>query len=150
MEILLKFQRIKFLIMIFTGGFPCQAFSQAGLKKGFSDTRGTLFFDIWRILLAKRPKAFLLENVKQLQTHDHGKTFDTIVKLLEGKSCNVLDDSILTSKRSKKTIFSKLNYHVFYKVLRAAEFGVPQNRERIFIVGFNRIFLKKTLILKKF
>lgn len=65
---------------ILVGGFPCVAFSQAGLKKGFDDTRGTLFFDIARIIKAKRPKAFLLENVKNLLGHNHGRTFDTIRK----------------------------------------------------------------------
>ena len=69
---------------VLLAGFPCQAFSQAGLKKGFSDTRGTLFFEIQRILANKRPKAFLLENVKQLRGHDKGKTLDTIIKILTG------------------------------------------------------------------
>lgn len=100
---------------ILVGGFPCQAFSQAGLKKGFDDVRGTLFFDIARILKEKRPKAFLLENVKNLVSHDHGKTFKTIK--------NVLED---------------LGYIVYAKVLAARDFGVPQNRERIYIVGFDR------------
>lgn len=100
---------------ILLAGFPCQPFSQAGLKKGFSDTRGTLFFDIERIIAEKRPKAFLLENVKQLQTHDRGNTLRVIIEHLK-----------------------KLNYTVDYKVLRAADFGVPQNRERLYIVGFNK------------
>lgn len=100
---------------VLLAGFPCQPFSQAGLKKGFSDTRGTLFFDIERIIKSKRPKAFLLENVKQLQGHDRGNTLRVIVEHLK-----------------------KLNYTVDYKVLRAADFGVPQNRERLYIVGFNK------------
>ncbi|MCO6559114.1 MAG: DNA (cytosine-5-)-methyltransferase [Bifidobacterium sp.] len=100
---------------VLLGGFPCQPFSQAGLHKGFSDTRGTLFFEIERILEDKRPKAFLLENVKQLKGHDHGNTFKVILEHLD-----------------------KLDYSVDYKVLRAADFGVPQNRERIYIVGFDR------------
>lgn len=100
---------------ILLAGFPCQPFSQAGLKKGFSDTRGTLFFEIERILKDKRPKAFLLENVKQLQGHDKGNTLKVILEHLY-----------------------KLNYAVDYKVLRAADFGVPQNRERLYIVGFDR------------
>lgn len=99
---------------ILLGGFPCQPFSQAGLKKGFEDTRGTLFFDIARIIEARKPQAFLLENVKQLKGHNKGKTLETILRVLR-------DD---------------LNYTVETKVLRAADFGVPQNRERIYIVGF--------------
>ena len=98
---------------ILLAGFPCQPFSQAGLKKGFTDTRGTLFFDIERILIAKQPKAFLLENVKQLKGHDKGRTFQTIIDHL-----------------------NKAGYKVFYEILKARDFGVPQNRERIYIVGF--------------
>lgn len=98
---------------ILLAGFPCQPFSQAGLKKGFTDTRGTLFFDIERILIAKQPKAFLLENVKQLKGHDKGETFKTIIDHL-----------------------NKAGYKVFYKILKARDFGIPQNRERIYIVGF--------------
>ncbi len=100
---------------ILLGGFPCQPFSQAGLHKGFDDTRGTLFFEIERILQVKRPKAFLLENVKQLKGHDKGRTFRVIMEHL-----------------------GALNYHVDAKILRAADFGVPQNRERIYIVGFDK------------
>ncbi len=99
---------------ILLAGFPCQPFSQAGLKKGFSDTRGTLFFDIERILIAKKPQAFLLENVKQLKGHDKGKTLATIIEHLKN-----------------------IGYeNVQYEVLKAKEFGLPQNRERIYIVGF--------------
>ncbi len=99
---------------ILLAGFPCQPFSQAGLKKGFSDTRGTLFFDIERILIAKKPQAFLLENVKQLKGHDKGKTLATIIEHLKA-----------------------IGYeNVQYEVLKAKEFGLPQNRERIYIVGF--------------
>ena len=100
---------------ILLGGFPCQPFSQAGLHKGFSDTRGTLFFDIERIIKAKRPKAFLLENVKQLKGHDKGNTFKVIMEHLKA-----------------------LEYDVYAEVLRAGDFGVPQNRERIYIVGFDK------------
>ncbi len=102
---------------ILLGGFPCQPFSQAGLHKGFEDTRGTLFFEIERIIKSKRPKAFLLENVKQLKGHDHGRTFRVIMQHLNA-----------------------LNYHCEARVLRAADFGVPQIRERIYIVGFDREF----------
>ncbi len=104
---------------VLLAGFPCQPFSQAGLKKGFSDTRGTLFFDIERIIAEKRPKAFLLENVKQLQGHDKGNTLKVIIEHLK-----------------------KLNYTVDYKVLRAADFGLPQNRERLYIIGFNKDIFK--------
>lgn len=98
---------------ILLAGFPCQPFSQAGLKKGFADTRGTLFFDIERIILAKKPKAFLLENVKQLKGHDKGRTLQVILDHLKAAG-----------------------YKIFYDVLRARDFGIPQNRERIYIVGF--------------
>ena len=93
-------------------GFPCQAFSNAGLRKGFEDTRGTLFFDIARILNYHEPKVFLLENVKGLLNHDSKKTYKTIEKTLRS-----------------------LGYEIFPKVLNSKDFGLPQNRERIFIVG---------------
>ncbi|MEH7493827.1 DNA (cytosine-5-)-methyltransferase [Neobacillus niacini] len=99
---------------ILLGGFPCQPFSQAGLKRGFEDTRGTIFFEIARILRERRPQAFLLENVKQLRGHNKGKTLETILRVLQ----------------------EDLDYTVYYDVLRAGDFGVPQNRERIYIVGF--------------
>lgn len=100
---------------ILVAGFPCQAFSQAGKKMGFEDTRGTLFFDVARILREKRPAAFLLENVKNLKSHDHGKTFAVIMNTLK-----------------------ELNYDVHYALFKARDFGAPQNRERIYIVGLNR------------
>jgi len=100
---------------ILLGGFPCQPFSQAGLKKGFSDTRGTLFFEIERIIEEKRPKAFLLENVKQLKGHDKGRTLKVILEHIDA-----------------------LNYYVKAEILRAGDFGVPQNRERIYIVGISK------------
>ncbi len=100
---------------ILTGGFPCQPFSIAGYRKGFSDgDRGSLFFEIVRILKDKKPRAFLLENVKNLKTHDNGKTLGVIYSELQ-----------------------KLGYHVDDKVLNTMEYGnIPQNRERIYIVGF--------------
>lgn len=99
---------------ILLGGFPCQAFSIIGKKLGFRDeTRGTLFFEIERILKEKRPKAFLLENVRNLTAHDGGRTFSVIRSHLEN-----------------------LGYHVHAKVLNSLDFGVPQKRERIIIVGF--------------
>lgn len=99
---------------ILLGGFPCQAFSIIGKKEGFAnETCGTLFFDIERILSVKRPPAFMLENVRNLTAHDNGNTFKTIKKHLEA-----------------------LGYNVYAKVLNALDYGVPQKRERIFIVGF--------------
>ena len=98
------------------GGFPCQAFSIAGYRKGFKDEkgRGNLFYDIHRILKDKRPEGFLLENVKNLYTHDHGNTYKVIYEAL-----------------------TSLGYHVKSKVLNSMEYGnVPQNRERVYIVGF--------------
>lgn len=97
------------------GGFPCQAFSTAGKRKGFDDTRGTLFFEIARILRDKKPRYFLLENVKGLLSHDKGKTFQTILGVL-----------------------SELGYDVEWEVLNSKNFGVPQNRERIFLKGYSR------------
>lgn len=126
---------------ILLAGFPCQAFSQAGLKQGFSDTRGTLFFEIQKILVAKRPRAFLLENVKQLRGHDGGRTLKTIVDVLEGRS-EIFDDvktkSMAMSDEARAALRTRLNYHVTYKVIAANDFGVPQRRERIYIVGFDR------------
>ena len=99
---------------ILLGGFPCQSFSIIGKKEGFAnETCGTLFFDIERILKEKRPPAFMLENVRNLTAHDGGNTFRTIKEHLEA-----------------------LGYHVYAKVLNALDYGVPQKRERIFIVGF--------------
>lgn len=94
-------------------GFPCQAFSIMGKMKGFEDTRGTMFFEVARILRHHRPKAILLENVKQLTTHNHGQTFRIIQEAL-----------------------SELGYNVKWKVLNALDFGLPQKRERVIIVGF--------------
>ncbi len=99
---------------ILLGGFPCQAFSIIGKKEGFAnETCGTLFFDIERILKERRPPAFMLENVRNLTAHDKGKTFRVITSHLEA-----------------------LGYHVYSKVLNALDYGVPQKRERIIIVGF--------------
>jgi len=123
---------------ILLGGFPCQAFSQAGLKRGFADTRGTLFFEIQKILAEKRPKAFLLENVKQLKGHDKGRTLSTILSILRGEEDHKVPEDLQVSDEVKKSISKKLNYWVDVRVLRAADFGSPQNRERIFIVGFDK------------
>lgn len=101
---------------VLCAGFPCQAFSIAGYQKGFEDTRGTLFFDVAKILELHRPRAFYLENVKNLQAHNKGHTFMKIMKILK----------------------EDLGYKVFTKVMSPDEYAdVPQNRERIFIVGFN-------------
>lgn len=94
-------------------GFPCQAFSIMGKMKGFDDIRGTMFFEVARILEFHRPQALLLENVKQLTTHDKGRTFSTILQTLD-----------------------TLGYHVKWSVLNALDFGLPQKRERVIIVGF--------------
>lgn len=93
-------------------GFPCQAFSIAGKRKGFQDIRGNLFFEIARILKDKKPSYFLLENVKGLLNHDKGKTFTIIIQTL-----------------------SELGYDIQWMVLNSKFFGVPQNRERVFIIG---------------
>lgn len=102
---------------VLCAGFPCQAFSLAGKRLGFEETRGTLFFDVAEILMRKRPKAFFLENVKGLQIHDKGKTMRTILNVLR----------------------EDLNYYVpDPQVVNAMDFGVPQHRERVFIVGFRK------------
>lgn len=98
---------------ILLAGFPCQAFSIMGKMKGFEDTRGTMFFEVARVIKRHKPKAFLLENVKQLVSHDKGRTFKVIINTL-----------------------TELGYHVKWEVLNALDFGVPQKRERIIIVGF--------------
>lgn len=126
---------------ILLAGFPCQAFSQAGLRQGFMDTRGTLFFEIQRILASKQPRMFLLENVKQLKGHDKGRTLDTILNILKGNKAEV-PSGLELSEESREALETKLNYHVHYKVLRSSDYGVPQNRERIYIVGFNRDFYR--------
>lgn len=97
---------------VLLAGFPCQPFSYAGLKKGFTDTRGTLFFNIEEIVKHHKPRVVLLENVKGFKSHDKGRTFETVKQNLES-----------------------LGYNIFEKVLNAKDFGVPQNRERIYIIG---------------
>ncbi len=101
---------------VLLAGFPCQPFSSIGKRAGFMHkTQGTLFYDVARILEAKRPKAFLLENVQGLLTHDNGNTMSTILEVL-----------------------SELDYDVQYKLINAADFGVPQMRRRVYIVGIDR------------
>ena len=97
---------------VLVGGFPCQSFSICGKQKGFYDARGTLFFNICEIIRIKHPKAFMLENVFNLEKHDKGNTFKVMLKCLDG-----------------------LGYKVSFRVLNARNFGIPQNRERIIIVG---------------
>lgn len=128
---------------ILLAGFPCQAFSQAGLKLGFKDTRGTMFFEIQRILTEKRPKIFLLENVKRLKTDQKGQTFQTIYDILTGQRTNEIPDDIPMTEEARKALSNTLNYWVDFAILNAADFGIPQNRERIFIVGFNKDYFKK-------
>lgn len=100
---------------VLCAGFPCQAFSIAGYRKGFEDTRGTLFFDVATIIKKHRPKAFFLENVKNLKSHDNGKTYMVIEETLK-----------------------ELGYVVYNKVLNTMDYvNIPQNRERIFIIGFD-------------
>lgn len=103
---------------ILCAGFPCQPFSQAGYKKGFKDERGNLFSNIRAILEEKKPKSFILENVRHLLKHDNGKTFNIIYSALVD-----------------------LDYYVEYKVIKATEFGLPQHRPRIYIVGFHNKLL---------
>ncbi len=98
---------------ILLAGFPCQPFSNAGYKKGFEDTRGTLFFDICRIIEYHHPKILFLENVKGFKGHDKGRTFSVVCESLQA-----------------------LGYKVYSRVLNAKDFGVPQNRERIYIIAF--------------
>jgi DNA (cytosine-5)-methyltransferase 1 len=105
---------------ILTGGFPCQPFSQAGFKKGFADTRGTLFHDMVRIIKEKQPRAFFIENVRHLLKHDDGKTFEVI----------------------KKTIIKDLGYSFYYKIVKASDYGLPQHRARLFMVGFRNPDIK--------
>lgn len=123
---------------VLLAGFPCQAFSQAGLKQGFDDTRGTMFFEVQRILAEKRPKAFLLENVKQLRGHNKGKTLETIMAILRGEHEQEIPADVPMSQEARNALTHKLNYHTEFKVLRAGDFGAPQNRERIFIIGFDK------------
>ena len=134
---------------ILMGGFPCQAFSQAGLKKGFDDTRGTMFFEIQRILAEKRPKAFLLENVKQLRGHEKGRTLQTILNILTGESDLIGLDDVPMSEDARHSLSHKLNYSVDVKVLRAGDFGIPQNRERIFIIGFDKDYFGEDVDFSK-
>ena len=123
---------------VLLAGFPCQAFSQAGLKKGFTDTRGTMFFEIQKIVAHHQPSVLVLENVKQLKGHNKGETLKTILQILRGESFQQIPDDVPLTNEARDALNKKLNYWVDYRVLRAGDFGVPQNRERIFIVAFNK------------
>lgn len=107
-------------IDIVTGGFPCQAFSYAGKRLGFEDTRGTLFYEYARCLKETKPKVFFAENVKGLLTHDNGKTFQTILD-----------------------VFEEIGYNISYKVLDASYYEVPQKRERLIIIGIRKDIKKE-------
>ncbi|SNU04332.1 DNA (cytosine-5)-methyltransferase 1 [Prevotellaceae bacterium MN60] len=112
---------------ILCGGFPCQAFSAAGNRDGFADTRGTLFFDVERIILEKKPKGFILENVEGLVNHDGGNTLEVILSNLDAA-----------------------DYWVSYKVLNSIDFGVPQERKRIYIIGIRKDLCDSPISLEKF
>ena len=103
---------------ILCAGFPCQAFSISGKQQGFDDARGTLFFDVARIVKHHQPKILLLENVKNFETHNNGETLQTVKQILE-----------------EKTLLN-LGYSIFYQVLNASNYGIPQKRQRIYILGF--------------
>ncbi len=100
---------------VLCGGFPCQAFSISGKRNGFGDTRGTLFFDVVRIAKHKKPKVLFLENVKNFAKHDDGRTLRTVLRTLD-----------------------EIGYSFFYEILRSSDFGVPQARERIYIIAFRK------------
>ena len=127
-----KVEQIKYDVLL--AGFPCQAFSRAGKQEGFLDkTRGTLFFDIAEILMRTSPRAFMLENVDSLVTHEHGKTFATILHILE----NELNYKVIGVKKDKNGV---LSYDSKGFIRNSRNFGVPQNRPRVYIMGFSRKF----------
>ena len=109
----IKGKKYKNQIDLLVGGSPCQSFSMVGKRKGFDDTRGTLFYEFARVVKESQPKVFIYENVKGLLNHDKGNTFETI-----------------------KATFDELGYKYFYKLLNAKDYGMAQHRERIFVIGF--------------
>lgn len=115
---------------MYFAGFPCQAFSLAGKRKGFDDVRGTLFFDTAEFIKINRPKVFVIENVKGLLNHDKGNTYQTIIDVLSNGGGTV------NGQISMDIFEDGLGYHLHTCVLNTKDFGLPQNRERIFIVGF--------------
>lgn len=102
---------------LFVGGSPCQSFSQVGFQKGLEDTRGTLFYEFARLVKEIKPKVFIYENVRNMLKHDSGRTWAVI-----------------------KEVFDDLGYEIDFKVLNAVDFGIPQKRNRLFVVGFNKNF----------
>jgi len=115
---------------LYVAGFPCQSFSLAGKRGGFNDTRGTLFFNVAEFIKVNQPACFILENVKGLLSHDNGRTYQTITDVLTNGG------GTLNGQMGMDTIDDGLGYHVYTKVLNTKDYGIPQNRERIFIVGF--------------
>ena len=115
---------------LYVAGFPCQSFSIAGQRKGFDETRGTLFFDVAEFIRINQPKCFILENVKGLLSHDKGRTYQTITDILTNGG------GTLNGQISIDLFDDGLGYHCIAQVLNTKDYGVPQNRERIFIVGF--------------
>lgn len=100
---------------ILVGGSPCQAFSMVGKRHGLEDTRGTLFYDYARVISEVQPKVFIYENVKGLINHDNGKTWEVV-----------------------RDVFDSLGYHLYYQLMNSRDYGIPQNRERIFVIGFKK------------
>lgn len=115
---------------MYVAGFPCQAFSMAGKRRGFEDTRGTLFFNVSEFIKENQPKCFILENVRGLVSHDKGRTFQTIKDILSNGG------GTINGQIGIEAIDDGLGYHIYYKILNTKDYGIPQNRERIFIVGF--------------
>ena len=119
----LDLEEYKGSIDLISGGFPCQSFSHAGKRLGLNDTRGTLFYELARLVNQVQPKMFLVENVKGLLSHDNGKTLETIIN-----------------------VFEDVGYHVFQpKILKAVEFKVPQKRERLFLIGVRKDLYKSDI-----
>jgi DNA (cytosine-5)-methyltransferase 1 len=108
-------KKFKGKIDLLVGGSPCQSFSMVGKRRGFEDTRGTLFYEFARIVKESQPSVFIFENVKGLINHDGGNTFETI-----------------------KATFDELGYKYFYQVMNSKDYGIPQHRERIFVIGFKK------------
>ena len=135
---------------LITGGFPCQSFSIAGARKGFNDTRGTLFFKIARIAAVKIPKYLFLENVLGLLNHNQGRTFATIlntlntgspksIKLFGERRCSIAYSFLIACGRKRvSTACTDEGYDVCWQILNSKNFGVPQSRNRVFIIGYLR------------
>jgi DNA (cytosine-5)-methyltransferase 1 len=115
---------------LYVAGFPCQSFSMAGKRKGFDEARGTLFFNVAEFIQINQPKVFVLENVKGLLSHDKGRTFQTIIDILSNGG------GTINSQISFDIFDDGLGYNIYWQVLNTKDFGIPQNRERIFIIGF--------------